>query len=337
MGQKALAAVHTAPGKCEMREITLPEMTDDDVLIKTQLSAISTGTERWCITGKRPDVRFPTVVGYLNCGTAVAVGKNVTHIREGDRVTLGHTRLPEGYGQGWAAHTSYAVYRAAFRNPRFPTGEEDAYVIPDGVSWEEGVLDRIAAVAYHGVTLSDVKEGDVVAIIGQGLIGNLWGQIAKMRGAYVIASDIKLRRVELSMRFAAHIAIDGREKDLKRVLQQIRPTGADVVVEAIGKNEMIPGLIDLVRPRGKIVLQGWYPGDVQINFHAAHAKRATFYFPCHLEGRDVILKWLSQKKLALEELITHRFDAMDLPKAFDMIVKDEEDYMGIVIDWSGVS
>ena len=326
MGIKTRMVVFTAPMKCEMREGALPRMGPDDVVYKTVLSACSSGTERWAITGQRPDIAFPAVVGYLNCGNIVAAGKNVKHLKAGDRATCGVSRTPRGVNQGWGAHVEYGVIDAT-----------ECFKIPRGLEWEDVIFDHVGAVGLHGNRLGGVKKGDTVVVIGQGMIGNAFAQVARSRGAFVITSDLKLERVKLSRKIAADVGVDASKKDLRKVVKRHCPKGADVVVEAIGFKELIPYALEMVRDRGKIILQGWYPGEVSINFHNAHAKHVCVYFPSHLEGRDKVLRMTKSGRMQTRPFITHVFDVQEAAKAFKLVAKPSKDFIGAVIDWRSLS
>ena len=326
MTRKTRMVVFTKPMKCEMQEGTLPHMGANDVVYKTVLSAISSGTERWAITGQRPDIVFPAVPGYLNCGVIVAVGKNVTHLKPGDRAACGVSRTPKGIQQYWGAHMEYGVCPGT-----------ECFKVPRGLEWEDIIFDRMGAVGLHGNLLSGTRKGDTVVIVGQGMIGNTFMQMAKSRGAFVITSDLAPSRVKLSKKHGADIAVNASKQDLRKIVLRRCPQGADVVVEAIGYDRLIPTCMSMVRERGKMVLQGWYPGDIHINFHEAHNKRLTVFFPCHLEGRDVILRMVKKGTMKLRPFVTHVFDVKDAGKAFKMVAEATEDFMGVVIDWRNLA
>jgi len=326
MAQKTRMFVVTGPMKFEVREGVLPKMGVNDVVYKTVLSACSSGTERWAITGQRPDIKFPAVVGYLNCGYIVAVGKNVKHLKPGDRATCGVSRTPKGITMGWGAHMEFGVIDSS-----------ECFKIPGGLEWEDVIFDRVGAVGLHGNLLGGVKKGDKVVVIGQGMIGNAFAQVARARGAFVITSDLKPARVKLSKKIAADVAVDAGKRDLRKVVRRYCPDGADVVVEAIGYRELIPYALEMVRERGKIILQGWYPGDISINFHNAHAKRVCIYFPCHLEGRDKVLRMTKSAKIQTRPFITHVFDVQEAVGAFKLVDKPTDEFIGAVIDWRSLS
>jgi len=326
MARKARIIVFSAPMKCEMREGIMPRMGPNEVVYKTALSACSSGTERWAITGQRPDIAFPAVVGYLNCGHIVAVGKDIRHLKEGDRAACGVSRTPKGIGMGWGAHVEYGVIDGS-----------ECFRIPAGLEWEDVVFDRIGAVGYHGNRLGKIKKGETVVVIGQGMIGNAFAQVARLKGAFVITSDLMENRVKLSKKMAADVAVNGTKQDLRKVVRKYAPQGADVVVEAIGFSNLIPYAMEMVRDEGRIILQGWYPGNVAFNFQDAHAKHLSFICPCHLEGRDKVLRLIKDGKMAVRPFITHRVDVKDAAKAFRLVAKPPKDFIGVTIDWRRLS
>lgn len=305
-----------------VEEIPVPEIAPDEVRVRVKYSGISVGTERWLVTGQRPDGHFPLISGYQNCGVVEAVGELVKSVQIGDRVCVGRTRVLPPIHPGWSGHVGVAVAPASMVVP-----------IPDEVSWEEAALERLAAVGLRGARMANIKPGDRVVIIGQGMIGHLLGQIARCWDAFVIASDKLPHRVELARRYSADIAVNPDHQDLVGIVQEHFLNGADVVVEATGYAENIPLCLDLVREQGRILLQGWYPGDVSFNFHRAHAKRITVHFPCYLEGEDVVLGMLARGKLQIRPLITHILPASLAPEAFRLIVENPSEIMGMILDW----
>jgi 2-desacetyl-2-hydroxyethyl bacteriochlorophyllide A dehydrogenase len=303
-------------------EIPVPDLTPEEVRVKVKYSGISVGTERWIVTGQRPDAPFPIISGYQSCGVVEAVGEMVKSIQVGDRVCAGRTRVPASINPGWSGHVGTAVVNAGAVVP-----------IPDAVSWEEAALERLAAVGLRGARMANIKAHDKVVIIGQGMIGNLLGQIARGWDATVISSDKLPYRVELARRYSSDVAVDAGTQDLRAVVGEHYPNGADLVVEATGLAENIPLCLDLVREQGRILLQGWYPGNVCFDFHRAHLKRVTVFFPCYLESEDVVLTMIQREKIQIKPLITHILPASQAPEAFRLIVEEPEKVMGMLLDW----
>jgi len=200
-------------------EVPAPKLLAGCVLVRTAASLVSAGTERASseFAGKsllqkarmRPDlvrdilgkisrdgllptisaVRTrldqPSALGYSSAGTVVAVGEGVTGINPGDRVACA--------GAGHAVHAEFACV------PRLLMAK-----IPSGaVAFDEAAFTTVGAVALHSIRTSDAKLGDIVAVIGLGLLGQLTVQILKAAGCRVLGMDISVDRTGLALRMGA--------------------------------------------------------------------------------------------------------------------------------------
>jgi Zn-dependent alcohol dehydrogenase len=190
----------------KVMEVPAPKLLAGCVLVRTAASLVSAGTERAAseFAGKnllqkarsRPDlvrdvlnkinrdgviatvssVRArldrPSPLGYSSAGTAIAIGEGVVDINPGDRVACA--------GAGLAVHAEFACI------PRLLL----ARIPSDQVSFEEAAFATLGAVALHGIRNAEAKLGDVVAVIGLGLLGQLTVQILKAAGCRVLGMDI---------------------------------------------------------------------------------------------------------------------------------------------------
>src|SRR2546428_880021 len=216
---------HPRTGEIAVVNVPAPKLLAGCVLVRIAASLVSAGTERAASefasknllqkAKARPDlvrdvidkirrdglfsamqaVRSrldqPLALGYSSAGTVIGVGEGVTDIRVGDRVACA--------GAGYAVHAEIECV------PRLLV----ARISPDSkVSFDEAAFTTVGAVAMHGIRTADVKLGDVVAVIGLGLLGQLTVQILKAAGCRVLGMDIVQRRVELAHRLGADRASD---------------------------------------------------------------------------------------------------------------------------------
>jgi len=331
----APAVTFPAPGRVEVIEVELPDVGPGEVGVRTAFSGISQGTERWLFTGRYnhagDDVahNYPCFPGYQAAGVVEAVGAGVTDVVPGDHVMLEGTRFADpavaNPGPGLASHVGYLVAPRA----RVTT-------IPGTVDLADASLYRMAAVSRHGVRLVGVREGDVVCVIGLGLIGQMAAQAARRAGGHVIAGDLIPARVEAAAKNSADVAVDVREVPLAEALRSAAPDGADVVIDTTGVSPMWDTALDLVRHEGRISLQGYYPDPLSIEFHPAHLKRPTVTFPCGWDAdRDGELAAdLAAGRLSIGPLITHRFSYTQAAEAYATVLDHPEASIGMVFDWS---
>ncbi len=317
----ATAVVFESQGKVNTWDIELPEPGDDGVLIENVYTGISVGTESWILRGERTEGSgFPCIPGYQQTGIVAHVGSRVDSVRVGDRVNAPCTSLNPGINAAWGGHVSRSV-----------VDHRRVVKIPDGVSLKAASLAKLFAVGYRGVLQTDIEKAELVAVVGLGMVGQGYAQIARHRGAHVFGTDLAPNRVELGGKHSCAFVAVG--SDLMEAVREADPGGADVVVEATGKAELIDWCIEMVGEGGRVVWQGWYPGRVSFDFGPAHEKRVTMVFPCFMEGEDVVLDMMESGELAVEPLITHVFDAQDAAKAYELMLGDPNEFLGITLKW----
>ncbi len=331
MGKTTQAVAFTEPGRVDLITLALPEVGPDDVAVRTLYSGISPGTERWALTGRynhwgeAPADHYPHIPGYQRSGIVEEVGSEVSDLKVGDRVfTRGAKVLdPELQRRGWFGHCGYVVSPA-----------DQVWKLEPTADMEEASLWQMPAVGAHGARMVGIQAGEWVVVIGQGLIGQMSAQIARLRGANVITSDVVQMRVDLSALHSADIAINGKQDDLQEVIRRYQREGADVVVDTTGNSGMFGYWVELIRREGRICLQGYYPDPFHIEFHPTHEKRATVTFPCGREDWTVVAPLLNRHKVRLKPLITHRFPVQRAKEAYDLVLNRPEETLGIVFHWT---
>lgn len=335
MTRTTTGIVFAQVGEVEVRSVQLPDLGPDDVGIRTVFSGVSIGTERWVLTGRYNRMgqdssrRYPAFPGYQAAGIVEEIGSNVSNIRIGDPVLVQGTRF-EDPSINWpdhpvASHAAYLVANANSTTRLQPT-----------VDLAAASLFRLAAVARHGVRLANVQNGELVAVIGQGMIGQMAAQAARMRGARVISSDLIPLRVAASAKYSSDHAINASAEDLLDAVRNESADGADVVIDTTGDSRMLNHCLELIRTEGRISMQGYYPDPITIDFHPTHLKRPTVTFPCGWDENDDrhIAADLASGSLAIAPLITHRMNYEDAPAAYRLIIEHPGNIIGLVFRWS---
>lgn len=328
MSIEALAVVFPEQGQIELQEIALPDPTDDDLLIRTEYSGISVGTERWALEGYRPEVVYPLVTGYLGIGVVEAVGSQVEDFTRGDRVHFKQTKLPEPYNLNWmGAHVSRAVVGSR---------ADMAVTMPAEVEGPTATMVGLAGVSIRGTNMMKVRLHDTALVTGQGMIGQAAAQILRARGARVMTTDLMPTRVRLSEEWSADLALNVAEQDLAEAASQFAPEGFDLIVDTTGSNEVVNQLWPLLKGLGQFLLQGWYPGQVSFNFQEVHQYRPTIYVTCSHDLGDIRLaaELEAQGSLHLAPLVTHNLPYQQAPEAFRALLQQgKEEFLGVVFDW----
>lgn len=331
MNKTTQAIVFTEPYQVDLITVSLPDPGPTDVVVRTVASGISVGTERWALIGRYnrwgEDVprNYPHAPGYQRAGIVEAVGSEVNGFAVGDRVvatTGARLEDEELRRKGWFGHIGTSVLP-----------QDQVWGIGPMAQMDEASLFIMACVGAHGVRLIDVQKDNLVVVIGQGMIGQMSAQMARLRGATVITSDLIQKRVDMSALHSADLALNGQRDDLLETIQRFQPEGADVVIDTSGNASLFDFCRGLIRREGSICLQGYYPDLFRIEFHPTHLKRAKVAFPCGYEEPETVLPLLARRKVRINPLITHRFPVSRAREAYDLLLKQPDEVLGIVIDW----
>ena len=242
---------HVSGGEIEVVDVPAPKLLAGCVLVRTAASLVSVGTERassdfarknllqkarmrpdlvrevWnkmrrdgvasTLGAVRSRMDQPSAPGYSSAGTVIAVGEGVADIRPGDRVACA--------GAGHAVHAEFACIPRLLL-ARIPSHSDST---PE-VSFEDAAATTVGAVALHGVRTADVKLGDIVGVIGLGLLGQLTVQILKAAGCRVVGMDIDPGRVDLALRLGAGAAATSSDAFSDACREQSAGRGIDAVL-----------------------------------------------------------------------------------------------------------
>ena len=333
---KAPAVVFPEPKRVEIREMDFPAVGPGQVGIRTSFSGVSQGTERWAVTGRYGhydhdySAYFPCSPGYQAAGVIEEVGGDVEALGVGDNVfTMGTHFLDPDHkypGPCQASHAGYLVANAS-----------EVWRVDPAVDLAAASLFHIAGVSRHGVRLSQIQPGELVVVIGLGMIGQMSAQAARGAGARVIATDLIPARVEAAAEHSADRTVDANVERLEDVVREERPAGADVVIDTTGDHRIFDLCLGLIRREGRITMQGYYPDPISIDFHPTHLQRPLVAFPCGWddEYNDDLAADMASGAIAIDPLITHRIPFQDAPDAYDLVVEHPEASLGMVFNWTG--
>jgi L-iditol 2-dehydrogenase len=257
---KMKACVVEKPGTIEITEVDVPEIADNEVLIKVKYTGIC-GTDWSIYTGKYSADKLPLIPGHEFSGTVAQVGKSSKGIKEGDRVTADinmscgacfycrkglKLMCPEFSQLGIHINGTYAEYVKA--------PWEQVHLLPDNIDFLKGAfIEPISCVVHSAKTLK-ATVGSSVAILGSGL-GSLHAALAKYRGAApVIVVGRSKRKLDLALKMGADytISVDEVDDPVQEVKKLTESRGADFVVEAVGTPATYEQAFEMVRPGGTV-------------------------------------------------------------------------------------
>jgi 2-desacetyl-2-hydroxyethyl bacteriochlorophyllide A dehydrogenase len=314
----------------ELINSQLPGIENDQLLIQSKISLISPGTERAALTRLWDDAGFRENPGYSLAGEVLEVGKNVKEFKPGDRV------------YSLINHGNYAVVSSA---------PWVTLKIPDNVSYEDATFTALASVAMHAFRRLKMELGESVAIIGAGIIGQIVTQLARMSGAKkIIVLDMADNRLSLASKYGADLTINpGKEEVVKKLNAFTNGQGVPAILEATGNTKVLPIAFKMAAVGGRICLAGVMEEPHPLAFHqeflqreltliAAHQPHCPvteniYYHWTQQENRRLVMEMLSENKLKVNEMITHRFPAIKVPDAYEKVKKGDMDMLGALFEW----
>lgn len=277
----------------------------------------------------------PQVLGHEYGGVVTKVGKGVTHVKLGDRVSvqpfitprggdyyadLGHFNLSDSLrvaglswiGGGMASESLLKGY--------------NVYKVPDDLSDEDAALVEPTAVAVYGVERGGVKAGDSVLVTGAGPIGLLTLMAARAAGAVqLFVSDPNATRLGIAKQIIPDVVtINPREQNVGDVVRAASEgnVGCDVALECVGNTLALQACIDAVRKRGSVVQIGLHAGEAPINWFNVTYKdidiRGSWAYTAQMWPRVMRLiasgqipaRKIVTKTVALDTAIKDGFDAL---------------------------
>ncbi len=335
------AIAFVKPLKAELRhEVGFPEFDDDSVVIRTTVSGISRGTELDLYHAEFHRVRgsiqwYPLLPGYMPVGVVERVGRNVKHLKEGDRAVGSNLfgGYEEPYCCAWGGHAE----RIVLSRQSHPLGARRAVRVPEKVSDEEAAFVILAGVAMKGVQRVNPQEGQTVAVIGAGLIGNFWAQLARLRGCRVIVSDLCAKRLELVKAVGIEETVNASEGDqLEAVRQLTDGKGPDIVVEVTGEPKLLLLAMEMVRPGGWVHAQGMYLEPVSLYIpDTLFSKGIALSATCG-ESPEIIaelLDMVADGALKIKPLITHEFPVEKATEVYEFVDQHPEECLGVYFRW----
>jgi 2-desacetyl-2-hydroxyethyl bacteriochlorophyllide A dehydrogenase len=340
----ARQAVIREPFQVEVRTVELPDPGANQVLVRTEVSAVSpgtelavwTGTHQWLKDPNLPEWKFPFRSGYSAAGTVVAVGVGVQGWKAGDRV-------------------SYPGNHASAELLTLGTERGRLWPLPEGLDFEKAALACIARYGMGASIRAGITLGRSAAVLGLGVIGQWALRCLRAAGAYpVIGIDsVGMRRAAALAAGADHV-IDPGAGDVKQQLADyLGMRGAELVADATGVPDAVPLAMALACDGGQVVVVGSPRGKAkEVNFYddlhrryievsGAHGNMLFEAAHTRLSGawninkaQHWLLAALAAGRLNIEGLITHRIRPEELGTAYEGLLKKKEEYLEVVLHWS---
>lgn len=277
----------------------------------------------------------PMPLGYSAAGIAIECGAGVQEFKPGDRIAAA------------APHCSISV-----------VGRNLCALMPDNVTFEQGAYTSIAAIGLQGVRLAKVGLGESVVVVGLGLIGQICVCLLKAQGCRVFGIDLDLAKLELAHTLGADAV--AADSPLQAVKDFSGSFGVDAVLltAATESNEPIEFAAEVCRPKGRIVLVGvvglrlprppFFKKELEFTVSSSlgpgrgdpvYEEKGVDYPVGYARwtaqrNMQAVLELISQGKLPVEKLTSHRFPIDRAADAYELITSRREPFLGLVLEYS---
>jgi L-iditol 2-dehydrogenase len=334
---KALIKYGNKPREVEIRDVPVPKIGPEDVLLRVKAAGIcGWDIEMWQHKMANP-VTVPVIMGHEFCGVIGEVGENVAGFSRGQRVvsetaavicglcrqcrTGNYHLCPDRKGFGYGVDGAFTDY------VKVPA--RCLHRIPEGVSFEHAALTEPACVAYQAlVVLSKIVPRTGVVIIGPGPVGLFCVQVAKATGAnpiIVVGTSKDKYRFDIASKLGADQTIDvNKGEQAKRILDTLKDD-VPLVVDAAGNKHTLKMALELVARRGQITKIGWGPEPIDFSLDPLLRKAARLQgtFSHNYATWEAVLQMIQKGQISMEPMITRRIGIEGWEETFEAIERCE--------------
>lgn len=331
--------VFTDVNKAELQETNLPKMGADCVMVRTDVSTVSSGTERANITGDpnvnataASGVTFPRTSGYNSAGTVIAVGDNVKSVSVGDRVVV-----------YWGKHRSINV-----------VNENNVVKIEsDAVTSETAAMSFIASFPMAAIRKTRLEMGESAMVMGLGILGMIAVKLLRAAGAVpIIAVDPNPKRREIALKCGADYVFDPFADNFADEVKRVSGGGVNVAIEVTGVGAGFNEALDCMAKFGRVALLGCtrnsdFTVDYYKKIHApgitvigAHTIARPEYeshpgWFTHRDDIKAILKLCECGRLTLSDIVEETHNPCECPEVYNRLVFDKSFPIAVQFDWRG--
>ncbi|MDQ3846230.1 MAG: zinc-binding dehydrogenase, partial [Bacteroidota bacterium] len=260
----------------------------------------------------------PGTPGHEGWGIVEETGNKIRSVKRGDRVAF-------------LSYHAYAEYDVA--------NEKSLVKLPDALNNKPFPAEPLGC-AINIFERSDIHKEDTVAIIGIGFLGALLCQLAKNKGARVIAISRRAFSLEYAKEYGADevITLTNTWEVSQKVAEFTGGNFCSRVIEATGKQEAIDIATEIIAERGKLIIAGYHQDGLrQVNFQKwnwkgidvinAHERDAAIYLKGMQQAVDAVINGIMKPDL----LYTNSFSLDELNKGFEMTVERPDGFMKAIV------
>ncbi len=338
-------AVMLGIGKMGYTTRPIPQPKDNEVLVKLEYVGICGSDMHYYENGRIGNfiVKPPFVLGHEPGGTVIEVGKNVHHLKVGDRVALEPGKTCGHCEQCRSGKYNLCNDVQFFATPpvdgvfqEYVAHEADlCFKLPDNVSTMEGALIEPLAVGFHAANQGGAHIGQTAVVFGSGCIGLMAMMALNAEGvSRVYVVDIMPKRLAKAKELGATEVINSKEKNLQDEIDRLTEgRGIDLCIETAGTEITTRQAIQISKKGATIVLVGYSKtGELTLPISQCLDKELTIktvfrYRHIYPMAIDAV----ASGKVNLKGVCTNIFDFNDIQNAMDSSIQDKANIVKSVV------
>ncbi|MTI65588.1 MAG: zinc-binding dehydrogenase [Firmicutes bacterium] len=344
--EKYKVSVITDENKVKYYELDKKEPVDNEVLVKVHSSAICTLEQR-VFKGIKPI--YPFAGGHEVSGIVEKIGSKVKSVSKGDKVvirtlnTCGECEFCRSGHENLCRVSYQSSTHSEFKGPGglseyMTVDAAKVYKLDQDVNLSFASLTEPLACCIHSIKKANIDFGDNVVVMGVGIMGLFHIQLAKLRGAKVIACDINEERLEIASNLGADITINSSDNKLliKKINEITKGRGVDVSICTVPSTLVAADCVSITGKLGRVVMYtSFYPDNpIDTSPNKIHSTEKTITGAVSPTNKDFLIatKLISNNVIDMENVITDIIPMTNLKKAFEKALKPSS--YRILIDFS---
>ena len=331
-------AVYHRNDDIRIEERPIPSVSPDEILVKMKACGIcGTDVMEWYRIKKAP-----RILGHEMTGEIIDIGNNVEGFRKGDRVFVSHhvpcyrchhclqgkyTACESLHSGNYDPGGFSEFIRVPENNVRYGT-----FLLPDGLTYEDGAMIEPLACAIAGQNLLGLMERQTVLIIGSGISGLLHIQLSKIRKGKVIATDINKSRLNRALEFGADHVINAHMYATDELKSINNNRLADIVIVCAAAKQAIDSALSSVDRKGTILFFAVPDFDISIPSQRFWRDEITVTFSYGAAPDDLkkAIEIIDRRIINVRKMITHRVPLSDIMQGFKL-ASEAKDSLKIVV------
>lgn len=333
-------AVYYSNNDIRIEEYPDPNISRGEILMKMKACGIcGTDVMEWYRIKKAP-----RVLGHEMAGEIIAVGEGVEGFKRGDRVFVSH-HVP-CFNCHYCFSGKYTACESLHSGNYYPGGFSEfiripkenvrygTFLLPDNVSFEDASMIEPLGCVIAGQNQIGLKKGQTVLIIGSGISGLLHIQLAKTKGAYVIATDINGYRLNKAIEFGADYVINADRYSVDELKRINDNKLADVVIVCAGAKQAVEHAIFSTDRKGTLLFFAIPATEITIPADRFWRDEITITFSYGAAPNDLkdALALIKSAQINIRGMITHKVSLPDIQKGFNLVSEAKDSLKVVVIN-----